>query len=314
MRKVLCIRPHDVGYRGRIVALHGHYYTVRRDDGTLVSDFRTHRKYAKRLYYGLLPVWRLCHAWDRWVANPLIPAWNVGFDTLTAYPDPNPETTTVDGQVVRLSVDETWGTLRGGAGNFSDDSSADQQAVRLESSATSNQFGNLTRWIGLFDTSPLTSNAVPSAATVSIWCTGKADNLGAAPATNVYSANPASNTALANADYGALGTTAYCDTNLAYSAWTTSAYNDMVLNATGIAAVAVSGVTKYGLRDALYDVANVAPTWSSVQNTTINVNTADQTGTANDPKLVITYSRPLRSNVDRLWLWKTQTGTSTSGS
>ena len=59
-------------------------------------EFRTHNKYTKRIYYSLYPIWVLMHAWDILFANNFKPAWNLGFDTLTAYPDPNVESTSVD--------------------------------------------------------------------------------------------------------------------------------------------------------------------------------------------------------------------------
>ena len=48
-RWVLCLRPHDVGYRKPIVQLLPHAYTVANADGTRTTDFRAHAKYAKRL-------------------------------------------------------------------------------------------------------------------------------------------------------------------------------------------------------------------------------------------------------------------------
>lgn len=45
LRHALAIRPDDVGYRGRIVALRPDSYTVA--DGTYTLDCRTHDKYGK---------------------------------------------------------------------------------------------------------------------------------------------------------------------------------------------------------------------------------------------------------------------------
>lgn len=288
-RWVLCIRPHDVGYRARIVQLLPHAYTVENGDGTYTMDCRTHAKYAKRLHYVLWPLWAALHAWDAWVANPFVPALNAGFDTLTVYPDPNPETTTVDGEARRQGVDEAFATLRNGVGNSSDDTASVSSFTRIACSATTNQFSSIYRSIALFDTSTLGAAAVISAATLSLYGTFKNDPAGWSPSLDIYSAAPASNTALVNADYGTLGTTSYTGSPISYSAWA-AAYNDFVLNATGRSAINVTGVSKFGARESTYDAAGSAPTWSSGAAMTMEGFWADQTGTASDPKLVVTYS------------------------
>src|SRR3990167_5386340 len=76
------------------------------------ADFRAHNKFSKRLYYDFYPLWWTFHQWDMLIANPFRPAWNLGFDTLTVYPDPNVEVTSVDGTADRVGVDEILGTIR----------------------------------------------------------------------------------------------------------------------------------------------------------------------------------------------------------
>src|SRR5688572_20225406 len=80
------------------------------------AEFRTHDKFAKRLYYGLKPIWSLLHLWDTIWANRVQPSWNVGFDTLTVYPAAGANSP-VDGRVYRGAVDETFGTIIAGAGS-----------------------------------------------------------------------------------------------------------------------------------------------------------------------------------------------------
>lgn len=291
LRDVLAIRRHDVGYDGRIVALTPHGYTVANPDGTFTTDFRTHAKYAKRLRHQLDGLWRAAHAWDQYVANPLVPALNAGFDTLTVSPDPNPETTSVDGVVRRQGVDESFASIRGGSGNSVDDTSTGLEFVRLACSATSNQFSALYRSILLFDTASLTAGAVISSAVLSLYGTFKNDPAGWSPSIDIYGSAPASNTALANADYGTLGTTSYTSAPISYASWASS-YNDFTLNATGIAAIAKTGVSKFGACESTYDAGNTAPTWSSGATMTMEGYFADQLGGTNDPKLVVTYTVP----------------------
>jgi len=296
LRWVLCITQHDVGHRRRITRLLPHAYEVTNDDGSRTLDVRTHPKYAKRLYYGFAWLWWTLHAWDQVIANPLVPALNVGFDTLTVYPDPDPEVTTVDGVVARNDVDETWSTIRAGAGTAKDDITANFYAFLIGSSATSNRWRFLRRCIFLFDTSSIADSAVVTDGTFSLYGINKADNLSVSPDVNVYSTAPASNTALANADYGTFGTTAFA-TAITYAGVSTSGYNDFALNASGIAAIAKAGITKFGTRNANYDAANVAPTWGNTLESWVDAYHADQTGTANDPKLVVTYTPQGRNRV-----------------
>src|SRR5258707_9027350 len=52
----------------------------------LITDFRTHNKFAKRLYYAFKPFWIVLHIWDLF-ADFVIPSWSFGFNTLTVFPD-----------------------------------------------------------------------------------------------------------------------------------------------------------------------------------------------------------------------------------
>lgn len=296
-RWALCIRPHDVGYRGRIVAILPHAYIVANLDGSRTLDCRTHPKYAKRLYYAFWPVWWTLHAWDAAIANPLVPALNAGFDTLTAYPDPDPETASCDGIVGRNDQDETWAAIRSGTGTGSDGAGSQNYFMFIKSSATLNQWSNLRRGIFLFDTSVLGTSAAVSAATLSLYGTTKGDNLASAPDLDIYTVAPASNTAIANADFLTFGSTSQTTGPITYASLSTSGYNEWTFNSTGIANVSTSGVSKFGSQNANYDVANVAPSWSSFTDSWFEGYYADQTGTANDPKLVVTYSLQGRNRV-----------------
>lgn len=205
------------------------------------------------------------------------------------YPDANPETASVDGYVSRSVSSEIWSSLTSGAGTGKSDSGT-FLANYIAASTTSNQFAILYRNIMLFDTSGLPDTAVVSAATLSIYGASKADSLSAAPDSNIYSSTPASNTALANADYGNLGSTAF-STAITYSSISTSGYNDFALNASGISAISLTGISKFGLRNANYDVANSAPNWVSNAWTQVQFY-ASEGGAGFKPKLVVTYVIP----------------------
>jgi hypothetical protein len=303
-RWVLCVRPGDAGHGRPIVGLFPDGYIAALPDGRLTADLRTHWKYAKRIYYAFRPLWWALHAWDWAVADRLAPALSYGFATLTAYPDPDPESLTVDGYVARTGftgpVDESWSTIRLGAGNESADTFATvSEGPVVYTGASAGLWRYMSRVICLFNTSALARGAV-TAATFSVYGLNKY-NASFDPSLSVYSTTPASNTAIVNADYGTFGSTALADT-VAYASVTTAGYNDFTLNATGLAAVSVSGITKLGLR-LTADADNAEPTWgSAVARSGFGFYLADQTGTANDPKLVVTYepaSRVPPKNIGR---------------
>ena len=215
--------------------------------------------------------------------------------TLTVYPNADPESTSVDGYVNHIEGGVAFGTLVAGAGTGASDTTAENEIVLIDSGINSNTWDEIWRSIFLFDTSPLTASATISAATMSIMGTYKFDtfatdiNLNI----NIYTSAPASNTALVAGDYDSLGTTAQSDTAITYANWlTTPAYNDFVLNATGLGNISKTAVTKFGARNANYDVANSAPTWEESKQARLGGNYSDAAGTSSDPKLVITYTLP----------------------
>lgn len=79
----------------------------------VVTEFRPHDKFAKRLYYAFRPMWWLMHGWD-WVTFQQ-PRWNLGFDTLTQYPESTGADNPIAERTVRSGIDENWATIRAGA-------------------------------------------------------------------------------------------------------------------------------------------------------------------------------------------------------
>lgn len=251
-------------------------------------EFRTHNKFSKRLLHGLYPVWWLAHQWDMLIANNIQPAWNLGFDTLTAYPDADPETNSVDGEVRRspASPFETWNAIRTGAGDASSDNTATGR-VFLAYFNTGHDF--LWRIIHLYDTSSLTSGATISAAVSSFVTNSVTD--GWTDSVSVAGCTPASNTALVNADFNIAnhGSTDFGNVTLASLTADGSTYNDITLNASGEAAISLTSITKFSYRFTR-DVTNTDPSGSGAVNSNITLFLADETGTSKDPKLVITFT------------------------
>ncbi len=206
--------------------------------------------------------------------------------TLTAYPDPDPETTTIDGHVRRSGVDQTFSAIRSGAGTNQSSTSAAQTVAQMIATTTTDQFERLVRFIMLFDTGSVSSPDTVDSVTCSLYGTAKSNGLGSTGLDlDIVNSSPASNTALAASDYGNVGTTVYG--SVAYSSYSASAYNDITLSTT---AVTKAGITKLGARLSWDTDNSFGGTWASGAQTYFSANNADQTGTTNDPKLVVVYT------------------------
>jgi hypothetical protein len=162
--------------------------------------------------------------------------------------------------------------------------------VYFASSATTNQWQLLLRSLFVFDTTALIGPLTISAATVSLFGSGKQDPSAAAPDIDVVASAPASNTAIANADFSQVGGTVRTTAPITYANWSTVAYNVFTLNASGIGLIALGGITKLGARNRNCDIDAVAPAWASTTATFLQGYFADQGGVTNDPKLDITYT------------------------
>lgn len=290
-RRILCIngKRSDVG-RNKIFKIEPHAIHWKNSDGTCSVEYRSHAKFAKRLYHFFRPVWETMHFFDMQFANRFAPQLNLGFDTLTVYPDANPESTTVDGGtwLFDSGTDRSWATLIATGANNVSDTSATMSFGQFVGSTTTNTWWGMYRSFFLFNTSSLGALAVISSATVSVFGSAKQNTSPADANFNVYSSNPASNTSLSTSDHGSLGTTAF-SSNISYSAWSTSGYNSFTLNGSGLAAISKTGITKFGGRSTA-DAANSMPAWSAFCNQHVQFYTADQGGTGNDPRLVVNYS------------------------
>lgn len=253
------------------------------------TDFRTHEKFGKRLYYGLKPFWYLLHFWD-W-STSIQPALNCGFDTLTVYPDAGTGNTTVDGTVSGWdsSTEKTWSWLVSASGKC-----AYATFDSLSVSATAGETGwyGLSRGIFTFDTSSITSSGTISAAKISLYKRDKLDQNNWQPDIDIYTSSPASNNNLQASDYSQIGTISQTGNPITYSAWG-EGYNDFTFNATGRGNISKTGISKFGIRNANYDVANIEPTHpGSVSSFILGAWSSDYTGTTRDPKLVVTYTLP----------------------
>jgi len=204
-------------------------------------------------------------------------------------PDADTETTSVDGKVQRSGSASTFSTVRTSAGTLATDDATSAQAPILQSDGSGN-CGRIDRGIVLFDTSTLPADLVEiTSATLELYVSSTTSGFGGKLALVVTA--PASNTALAASDYNiASWTMTRQATDLTISALTTSAYNTLTLNAAGIASIATSGITKFGLVTD-WDADNSDPGMGGGQKTdAVTWQTAEG---ANKPKLTVTYTLPI---------------------
>lgn len=222
----------------------------------------------------------------------LFPGFAFG-STLTVYPDPDAETTSVDGRTRHYSGPLfTFANLRNQAGTnaYPSESPSDCEIDCDAGAVGATKWWLINRNFTLFDTAAISDAETVSAATWSIWAVSLYTDW--ADSCNVVTSAPASNTNLVAGDFNIAnwsGSSKVSDTETAYSAFNSGAYNDFALNATGLAAVSKTGVTKLGWRGKC-DVDASEPSTVVGTSAGINARFAEHTGTGSDPKLYVESS------------------------
>ena len=258
---------------------------VYEDERQRRAVFRTHDKFSKRLYYAFRPLWWLLHYWDLLIADRWLPQWSYGFATLTLYPSPA-AAANFDGYID--SVGSPWSAVRNGANLVSTQTFS---RLVLESSwYTDVSEYDLTRCWLRFNTS---INNILVNATIQ---DGKIELRRFAYTTDdpsrsdvawFYSSTiPQGETQLDPAYWSAFGTTQVA-TNENFSLWNQlpTSYAGPTLTQAGRQAVNATGITGYCIRCEA-DVWNQTP--ASISQ--MQWHAADQSGTTNDPRLILTYT------------------------
>lgn len=237
-----------------------------------------------------MPLWSVMHFFDWLFLDRFSVAQNYsfGFSTLNASPAAG-AASPVDGRLRRHSVNETLATIRAGAGSDASDTTTVLDPG-ISASTTTNQFGQLNRALVFFDTAALTSAAVISAASFTGTGTNKNNGLGGSPKWRLGSGNAASNSALAASDFAQanFGTTSFGE--LDYASFSSSGANVINLNASGLAAISKTGITKLSLQCDWDQDNSFGGSWSSGQSMFMIVSSADG---ATAPVLSITYTIPV---------------------
>lgn len=215
--------------------------------------------------------------------------------TDTFYPDADPESNSADGRAGHNYSEgsgQNWATIRAASGNTANDNAVTAILIRLRSDTGSNNWSDLDRGIFGFDTSTMGASPNVSSATFSVYGHSKTDGPGRSPNINVYSAAPASDTAIVGGDFDSLGTTDF-STAITYSGFSTSGYNDFVLNSSGEAHIDGIGTTFFGVRNKAWDADGATAPWVSGEEfSQIIAHAAEASGTSQDPKLVVVWTGP----------------------
>lgn len=206
---------------------------------------------------------------------------HVGLTTLTSYPDPSPETTTVDGwiEVTGTGASRYTNAHDAATGTAVDNSGTYGAQPRWDERGSSTGF-TIRRFFAGFDTSSIGSDGIDDGTfSAHVQSEGKSDD---SLSLAIVSATLASNTALASGDYDGYGTT-HLSSDVDP---TTGAYNDLTLNASGEAHINKSGVTNFALMYA----PDVDDAGLPSGRNYVDVYASELSGTTTDPKLVVNHS------------------------
>lgn len=234
--------------------------------------------------------------------SKIIEPGKVGHTTDTYFPEAGTGAASFDGRL-DYAVLATFATARAAANS----STAEQTAAGPSTCVlySKNSGSNWDEWLRaefLFNTASLPDTDVISSATMSLFGGGKNETI-AGQAVGLVAVAPASNTTAATADYGTYGTTRYA-TDITLASFSTTAYNDFALNASGIAAVSLTGTTKIGTRFAS-DIDNVEPTAVLSDVAFAQVFFADNAGTTKDPQLVVVHAAATANTYNNSGGWFT---------
>ncbi len=211
--------------------------------------------------------------------------------TVRYYTDKHPEIWSVDGSVSRLVGNTTWADLRNGPGTAADSSSGICTSA-FYSGDNPGEWIYIYRTINLFDTRLLPAGCLINSASVFFKTHSLRNDLPTSPAYNIFTSNPASNNDLVPADYQVLGSDRL-STDVPYADLVVGAYTEYPLNAAGLTAITKAGITKLGLREVNYDLANIEPPWGPENDYTWYNFWSAEAILTNIPYLEVTYREQL---------------------
>lgn len=219
----------------------------------------------------------------------------VEFGTVTTfYPDADPETSSVDGNIARdvAAPGDTYASIHDAASGTSAPSSGASFSTIISASATdTDRWRGLNRAIIVFDTASIPDGDTIDAATYETVYITRVDQM--SQSIRMVTSTPATNTNLVTGDYSQLGTAAQAnEVTLASLTVDSATYNTLTLNATGRGNISTTGVSRFGVR-LVSDANNVSPTWVADNQANIETASAEEI-LAGDrrPRLVVTHTTP----------------------
>lgn len=174
----------------------------------------------------------------------------------------------------------TWSTVHDGTSGTLYDSGGLTYLLTRHLSAKY----HIWRFFMVFDTSALPDTDNISDAVLSVYTTVKGGT--ASHAYNIYGST--CSTTVTGTDFDLCDAVPQCDTEITHASLATGAYNNYTLNATGRGNISKTSLSKFVYREAYKDAGNVAP--DTENNTYFELRSMDFSGTASDPKLVVTHS------------------------
>jgi len=180
----------------------------------------------------------------------------------------------------------SWATVIASAGDAFADSDTNRNIVGFGCTSTLNQYDTILHGWFKFDTSALPDTDVVSAATLAIYVATKDSTLGGS--ISFVNGTVASTTNLAATDHLNYNTTKFA-TDWTYAGLTTGAYNNAALNASGIAAISLTGYTTIALVTEA-ELTGVQPSWGSLQSSVMEARLVEFAGTSSDPTLTVTHA------------------------
>lgn len=220
----------------------------------------------------------------------------VGNTTTTFYPVAGANSP-VDGWCWNDSAQNSWTAIHDSTTCTVLNNNASILAPLIQTGAATGKTKGILRSFITFDTSSISPDTVDSA-TISLYmlAANRSDAISTGPNsfTVTKSTGLASSDDIVVGDYDAVdnptGASADITTAIAYADITTGAYNDFVLNSTGYEHIDTSSISYFSYRQSSWDADDVDPNTSSTQIDRQDASSADESGTTQDPKLVVVHS------------------------
>lgn len=210
---------------------------------------------------------------------------------VTFTPDASPETNSVDGYVLRSVTSDTWAHLRDGTGTYVQDFVQGASCIRLRADTSTNKWDIMGRGFYFFDTSSIGAGQQVDSGTFRVTHNGTRLFTSFELTAGICGSNSTSTTALATSDFETAQFTSFSDDGLLQSAAATITQYGFDLNAAGMGAVDMEGLTRICLLDKTYDMANTPPTWGQSHEATFGWYFAERTSPAGQaPELEIIHS------------------------